>query len=833
MKGLKLIIFKLLFLLAGSVVCPLHSTHIVGGEMTYTYLGSNRYKIRLDVYIDCINGQAGAISSDAKAWIGVWDGNTRRILTNYPIEINRTGPERVQKTNYNCISVAPNACVDHYWYETTLTLAPRTGGYIISFQRCCRNNTISNLTLPGATGANYWTAIPNPGSTPDKKENNSAVFKELPPNFLCTNTPLKFDHSARDADGDSLAYDLFWPYTGGNQNDPRPDNTFGNGFLENPPFSQITWAGGYNQNNPIDGNPALSIDPKSGFLTLTPTRAGQFVVGIRVREFRRGVLISETRRDYQFNVQNCVIDVVASYFAPTLVCGYTLQFRNTSFGGQRYQWDFGVSGINSDTSNLAQPTYNFPAAGKYKVRLIAWRSKCSDTFTQEIEILEPKKPNLKSDTTICEGRSLNLTCDISGDAYLWSTGQSSKSITVSNPGLYWVEVTVNICKWRDTMRLDVDRTKVRAFGDTLYCSDEAFTRTLSATAGLASYNWSTGATSRTITVNTSGNYIVTGTTINGCISKDTATINRFSPIFVNIRDTTVCPGVAVTFDNQNPGATSTLWSNGATTPQVNLTTPGIYFVKVTSGLCSTRDTFELKNHPSTLSLGPDLRFCERIDTLLLAPRNDFQSVVWNSEVPAFSFRLNKPGKVRISVVNRFGCPESDSLNVFLFPNPRINLGNDTLLCLSVHPTLNAGPGYRSYIWNTGGRNQTWLADDPGTFWVTVTDNEGCKGSDTIRIEKRGDLYPSLLFMPNAFTPDGNGINDFYPMNKFPALNSFYNVKLYNRWGEKLADLNSPNINWDGKINGVDAPEGAYVYLATWIGCDNVRRSMYGSFHLLR
>ena len=75
------------FLLLGSLwAMPLFSTHIVGGEMTYTYLGSNRYKIRLDVYIDCINGQAGAISSDAKAWIGVWDGNTRRILVVIPLK---------------------------------------------------------------------------------------------------------------------------------------------------------------------------------------------------------------------------------------------------------------------------------------------------------------------------------------------------------------------------------------------------------------------------------------------------------------------------------------------------------------------------------------------------------------------------------------------------------------------------------------------------------------------------------------------------------------------------------------------------------------------------
>ncbi len=809
-----------------------NATHIVGGEMTYKYLGSNQYRIRLDLYIDCLNGNPQAISSDATAWIGVWDGNTKRIISGYPVEVPRSGPSRIQKTNYNCIAIAPNACVDHYWYETTMTLAPRTGGYIVSFQRCCRNNSISNLNRPDITGANYWTAIPDSRTNPDKKENNSAVFKELPPNFLCTNTPLNFDHSATDADGDSLVYELFWPFTGGTTSQPRPDNRF-NGTLENPPFSQITWSGGYSETNPINGNPALAIDSKTGKLTLIPTLTGQFVVGIIVKEYRKGVLISQTRRDYQFNVQACVIDVVASYFAPTVVCGYTYQFRNQSTGGQRYHWDFGVAGTNTDTSNQFQPSFTFPAAGKYKVKLIAWKKTCSDTFLAELEVLKPEIPKLQKDTTICEKTSLVVGTSTTGDAYLWNTGQTTKSITLTQPGLYWIELTKSTCKWRDSIVLSVDRTKVQISGDTLYCSDEQFSRDLKATPGLKQYRWNTGATTPNITVTQSGIYVVTGTTVNGCVSIDTAYINRYSPVVISLRDTIVCPGVPVRFDNQNPTATATRWSNGETGASTIITAPGIYIVRVTRGLCSTWDTFNLANFPSTLDLGPDMRFCERIDTLITAPRNDFQSVTWNNEIVGNSYRLKEPGKLIISVINRYGCPESDSIQVRLFPNPRINLGNDTVVCLSVHPVLNALPGMEKYQWQDGTNGLSYKAIDPGTFWVKVKDKNGCYGSDTVTINKRGDLYPSMLFMPNAFTPDGNGINDLYPLNKFPKMGSLYNVKLYNRWGEKLVELTTPDVNWDGNFNGVAAPEGAYVYLATWIGCDNVRRTIRGSFHLLR
>ena len=133
---------KLILKIAITVIFLLFSvkgnaTHIVGGEMTYQYKGNNQYLVRLDLYIDCINGSSQAISSDAQAIFGVFNGSNRRMLNGYPVSVNRSGPQRVQKTNYNCLKITPNACVDHYWYETTLTLPPTIGGYYVSFQRCC------------------------------------------------------------------------------------------------------------------------------------------------------------------------------------------------------------------------------------------------------------------------------------------------------------------------------------------------------------------------------------------------------------------------------------------------------------------------------------------------------------------------------------------------------------------------------------------------------------------------------------------------------------------------------------------------------------------------
>ncbi len=827
---MRYLFFVLFCLLIGNA----RATHIVGGEMGYKYLGNNQYRIRLDLYIDCQNGNPSAIQSDATAYIGVFNGQTRNMIGGYPKQVNRQGPKRVVKTNYNCIVQAPNACVDQYWYEVTFTLPPITGGYYISFQRCCRNGSINNLVDPGGTGANYWTLIPDARTLSNKKENNSAVFKELPPNFLCTNTPLKFDHSAIDDDGDSLVYELFRPYTGGTTNAPRPDQG-ANGDLQMPPFSQITWGAGYIDTNPINGNPPLQIDSKTGYLTLTPTKTGQFVVGILVKEYRNGQLIGTTRRDYQFNVQSCVIDVVASYFVPTFICGYQYKFQNKSTSAQRYHWDFGIDSLKTDTSNLPSPTFTFPHAGKFKVKLYAYKNKCLDSFLAYVTVIEPLKPKLPADTIICPGGSVKLKSNIKAEAYKWSTGQTTDSIITKLEGWVYLDVYSKICYWRDSMKITIDRAIVNALGDTTICSNDPINRDIYGAPGMAKYTWSNGATTRITTVKKTGKYYLTGETVNKCKSIDSVTVSQYSPVKVVVGDTTVCPSVVVTFDSKinTGGNTSVVWSDGASGRTANISSPGLYWVKVTVGLCSTRDTFKLTNFPYEFKMGNDLRYCEKIDTTLTITLPNVTQVVWNREITGPVFRLTAPGKVVVELHNSYGCPEKDSIDVKLFPNPIVDLGPDTSLCLSETPTLDAGPGMISYLWNTGATSQKIIGYDSGLYWVKVKDPEGCVNRDSVNLNKRKDAFPSIIFMPNAFTPNGDGRNDMYPMNQYMVKGSLYNVKLFNRWGEKIAEFTNPDMNWDGNINGKPAPEGVYIFMAYWIGCDNEKRSLQGNFTLLR
>jgi gliding motility-associated-like protein len=441
------------------------ATHIVGGEINYTQLNKDSFKIELQLYIDCVNGNPGAISQDRFAQIAVFSKKTGLLLPNLSFDVERSTPVRVSKTHYNCIKIGPNACVDAYSYVFYRELPPIEGGYILSFQRCCRNNSILNLVDPESTGANFWTEI-NPLDSIGG--NSSPYFKNLPPNFLCTNTELIFDHAATDADGDSLAYEFFHPFTGANRSVPRPAVT----AYETPPFTKITFLTGYDYGNAINSSPNVSINENTGELRLTPTTEGQFVIGIIVKEYRNGVLIGFTQRDYQFNVQNCVFETVSAFAAPDINCDRQVIFSNSSQNATSYFWDFGDSTSTTDTSNKSSGTYTYPKVGNYTVMLVAATGNCADTQFQDITIYERLLFNIPEDTIICKGESIQLWPDRTYPkaSVNWSTGAQDTLITVTEPGVYWLHMVLGNCDGVDSMRLSIDDLKVKLSVEDISCN---------------------------------------------------------------------------------------------------------------------------------------------------------------------------------------------------------------------------------------------------------------------------------------------------------------------------------------------------------------------------
>ncbi len=357
------------------------ATHIVGGEMNYRCLGNNQFEISLTVFRDCFNGVP---LFDAVASIGIFDVNNNLL---HDIRTPFIQDDTLQPVLFDsCLVIPPNVCVHRTTYIDTVVLPFLTGGYKILYQRCCRNNTISNILTPSSTGATFYTFITETGLT---QCNSNPVYNEWPPIYICAGTPIVFDHSAVDLDGDSLVYELCAPFVGGNTSISMPQPPFTPTSTDLLlPYDTVVWAAPFSTLDMMGGVP-LAIDRHTGLLTGTPQIQGQFVVGICVKEYRNGQLISITKRDFQYNVGACISNFNASFSAPDVLCdGFEVDFINGSQTGN-YIWDFGDLTTNGDTSNLVHPSYTYPDTGTYTIMMInGLGHPCADTAFHTISILE-------------------------------------------------------------------------------------------------------------------------------------------------------------------------------------------------------------------------------------------------------------------------------------------------------------------------------------------------------------------------------------------------------------------------------------------------------------
>lgn len=364
--------------------------------MTYEYQGNDSYLITLVVYRDCFS--LGA-PFDAVASVGVFDGNGELLFTQY-FENPQITPVETD-VDFECDQISAQACVERGRYEEVIVLPPNDLGYYVAYQRCCRNSTILNLTTPDDWGSTYQVFIPPQGLAIG---NSSPVIDEFPPVGLCLNLPFELDQSAVDIDGDSLAYEFITPYHGGgpnaglppgDPNGPAPDPPTG------PPWQTIVWGPGYNVDYQISSAPAFTYDPVTGLLSGTPDQIGQFVIGLAVKEYRNGQLLSEIRRDFQFNVVACPGVVQASFSDQNngLYCGeLTVQFENQSSNATAYQWLFG----DGQTSFEENPSHTYVGPGVYDVMLITEPGGvCPDTSFSTVSIADPPQVQIEDPVLQC------------------------------------------------------------------------------------------------------------------------------------------------------------------------------------------------------------------------------------------------------------------------------------------------------------------------------------------------------------------------------------------------------------------------------------------------
>lgn len=429
------------------------AAHIIGGEMTYACLGNSTYRITIKLYRDAAGGGAdfdGAANNMdiPSASITIFRGASFLETKNVSSPSIQSVPLNV---NNPCLIVPPGISVQEGIYTFDVQLPNSNESYTISYQRCCRNNTITNILNPGDAGATYTVEI-----TPEAQQscNSSPAFNNLPPIVICAGSDIDFDFSATDPDGDDLVYELCAPFNGGGNDTQNPEAPFG--VAPNPdtppPYSTITFGTGYDPTFPLGPDANMTINSTTGVINGIPTIEGQFAVGICVSEYRNGTLLSQVRRDFQFNVTSCeptvVADIEESELLPdgtfrVISCGEdNILFNNQSYQQQfidDYFWNFY---INEDTLTFDEwePMVQFPSSGTFSGRLVLNEgTDCEDIANIQVEIYPDLNANFEFeyDTCIYSPTSFaDLSVSDAGvdaiNQWLWNFGDGLTD-TIQNP----------------------------------------------------------------------------------------------------------------------------------------------------------------------------------------------------------------------------------------------------------------------------------------------------------------------------------------------------------------------------------------------------------------
>ncbi|PCJ27232.1 MAG: hypothetical protein COA97_04515 [Flavobacteriales bacterium] len=416
------------------------ATHVVGGSITYEHLGGSTYRITFKMYRDC---GPTSVQLPNSVRIEVRQPNGSSFSPDKDIIMPKTQVATLDPAIDTC-AFDPGVCVEEAIYTTIVNnLPPNPGGYHLFYTTCCRNWSIVNIpNAGGGIGSGFYTFIPDNSLL---LTNSSPTWKNFPPVFICQGNPLNYDHGATDKDGDSLAYAFYNPFEDNAPTFPGNVATF-----QNMPYN-----GGYNANDPLGGS-SLTVNPTTGVITGIPPALGQYVVGVKVDEFRNGTLINTVYRDFQFNVLTCP-PLPFPGIGPTNGCaGLAINFTNTSvpLTGNSFYWDFGDPSSTTDNSTAVNPSYTYPTIGTYIVMLIAQAgTPCADTIYDTLTV-SGVTPDFAFTDSACVNDPVNFfdtsvpTANATVNSWNWTFGDGGVAV-IPNPtytytvsGTYTVQLIV-------------------------------------------------------------------------------------------------------------------------------------------------------------------------------------------------------------------------------------------------------------------------------------------------------------------------------------------------------------------------------------------------------
>ena len=771
----------------------LSGRHLVGGDITYTCLGKNaaglnEYTIRLNVYRDCRPNDQSPTNTpfDPVTTIYIYHAQSLQLARSVLVSLKDTMALPLTGSD-TCVAPPTNLCYEYGWYETTVALPDNSSGFHVVWGRCCRNETILNIVNPGEYGMAISARIPDTDLC-----NNSPAFIQNLPTYICRNSLFEFDHRAVDADGDSLVYQLVTPSTVGSQSDPFP-------LAPPPPFPQVPWAPPFSRTNMVPGNPPLQLDRSTGLISMRPNSTGQFVFSLIVYEYRNRVQIGSVSRDIQINIIDCPIN-----FPPDVaVTPNDNMSGDTLFFSKDVEscFDFNIEDINGLNVPEDRIVVNIKGPMAQPVSGV------------KVELVTQTISNITAN--IC----WKPPCEFVPDKDSYIVFEAIDQNTCPGPN-----ITLDTFFFR-LLPIELDPPEIncitRIDGNSLQLNWDALPP--SAQAGFEGY------------------YIYRD---DGNGWQEIAQIHSADQdSFVDLSAPTD-PGTIYCYR----------MARARTCPEFMLSEPGTSVCSESAEvweICQASIINEAVNvswKPSSIS-----GFLKYNIYRKLPGEKNFQRMESITDQTISSWTdstLDATGVAacyQLSIVNVCGAEILTKMHCVM----PLRLTESTFnLSLDWEPYLGWEMGVETYeVWKIPEEGDPQLLTSLNGFTQSYNDRqilneEGvyCYQIRAIPVAGRGceeESYSWLmcytfdpnLFIPNAFTPNGDGINDRFQING--AFVRRFELNIFDRWGRLVFQAQAMGDSWDGTIKGRLAPEGVYAFKLSAEGFDGKKFERSGSITLIR
>ncbi|MEZ4903128.1 MAG: gliding motility-associated C-terminal domain-containing protein [Spirosomataceae bacterium] len=753
--------------------------HIIGGDISLIKRGTtnNDFTILLNLIYDDAIGV-----TDDKAFVSIFRKSNNIRLQDFTL--NRKLKQELPYTNARCIGHAEVSRITSVQYVAEISLTGSTyndtEGYYLAWEECCRSGNIINIQNPSRVGLTFYAQVP-----PLTIQNSTPIFTTPEVQYVCIGKNFEADFGATDTDKDDLKYALVTPLIG---------STDGSGTFpakaKQGPYNRAQWISGFDSTQAIPGKNPLYIDSKTGKIVLNASQLGMFAFAVRCEEWRNGVKIGEIRREFVFNVVDCIstppppANITIKQASPnvsfeTKPNGHVISLELCQGDSAllkvddedplwAYQWQKNGQYIKeANTTTLLVNQWGSYTVVKRFVQGCSIEDSTINTTTVGLKSTPKVVITSSRPLPLCQGDSTNLHVEInSGSAISWQKNKvnldniTNQLNNVKEAANYQVIVTdlSSKCTAKDSItvrQVASPPAPLTLSGTPIFCSNDSV-RLITPKNNNYEYVWFLG---------------------------DFPLVQAIDNVFYPIKS-------------------------------------GRYSVEVIDAKtkCATRsDSYDL-----IVKLAPTIFF----DSIPPLCTSGLQAVSLSATPAGGSFSgLGVVGNrfitqnltagsypITYTYTNTEGCSAKVTQLARLSPPPRLEVPKNVVILrgdsIEIKTSFFADA---TILWfpsiglNNSQVSRPMASPDRTTVYkATITTKEGCTA------EAETKITVIDLDIPNGFTPNSDGVNDTWAI---AGIQDYPNctVEIFNRWGNTIFSSKGYQTPWDGLWNGQQVPVGTYYY----------------------